>query len=521
MNGQNLLFFFLPPLIGAVIGLFTNWLAIKMLFRPLKAYTLLGLRVPFTPGILPRERSGIAQSLGATVAEDLLTRDAVEARLSSPGFKAALEGALAQGGARALELKAGGLGRGLSPEMAAALKESASRALASLAASEPFKAGADAAVKLIVRELGPLRLSELAGTDAGAAFKERFEDPAFKDALARLACDAIYNCVRSALASGAGFSAFISRAAVEDIIRLSAKAAYPALAKGLSELMADATVKASLERIGAKLIRKTLDRFNAVQRFFIGLGQYDKAILDNMPATIADFSEAMNGLLGDEKTKAALIDRLAVLLGAALDRPLHSYGAFSSDEAVAASRERLFLSLRTALDKQRPADAPGLIKVALGGLRVEQVLEALPGIQSALSASTADWLASLLAHREERSGAAKALSGVIKGFAGAFSERAQAYSLGELSGLDDESLFRLARASSAGLAELAARESGALLASLDVRSLVVEKIDSLQMIEVERMLLRVIDRELRAVTWFGGILGFLIGIMQSIVFLFR
>jgi uncharacterized membrane protein YheB (UPF0754 family) len=188
---------------------------------------------------------------------------------------------------------------------------------------------------------------------------------------------------------------------------------------------------------------------------------------------------------------------------------------------VAASREKLYLSLRAALDKPRPADAPGLVEAALGGLRAEQLLEALPGIQQALSASTAEWLASLLAHREEKSGAAKALSGVIKGFADAFSERARAYSLGELSGLDDQSLFRLAHASSAGLAELAARESGALLASLDVRSLVVEKIDSLEMIEVERMLLRVIDRELRAVTWFGGILGFLIGIMQSIVFLFR
>ncbi len=521
MSGQALLFFFLPPLIGAVIGLFTNWLAIKMLFRPLKAYSLLGLRIPFTPGILPRERSGIAQSLGATVSEDLLTRDAVEARLSSPGFKAALEEALAQGGARVLELKAGGLGRGLNPELADALRKSASRAVASLAASEPFKAGADAAVKLIMGELGPLRLADLAGRDSGTALKERLRDPDFKDALARLACDAMFNCVRSALDSGAGFSAFVSREAVEDMVRLSATAAYPAVAKGLSELMADATVKASLERIGAKLIRKTLDRFNAVQRFFIGLGQYDKAILDNMPATIADFSEAMNGLLGDEKTKAALIERLASLLGAALDRPLRSFSAFSSEEAVAASRERLYLSLRAALDKPRPEDNPGLLKVALGGLRVEQLLEALPGIQKALGTSAADWLASLLGPREEKSGAAKALSAIVGGFASAFSERAQAYSVGELSGIDDEALSRIARASSSGLAELAARESGALLASLDVRGLVVEKIDSLEMIEVERMLLRVIDRELQAVTWFGGILGFLIGIMQSIVFLFR
>ena len=42
------------PLIGMIIGYFTNWLAVKMLFRPRRAKYIAGRRLPFTPGVIPR-----------------------------------------------------------------------------------------------------------------------------------------------------------------------------------------------------------------------------------------------------------------------------------------------------------------------------------------------------------------------------------------------------------------------------------------------------------------------------------
>lgn len=41
--------------IGAVIGGVTNMIAVKMLFHPFKAYYIFGKRVPFTPGLIPKE----------------------------------------------------------------------------------------------------------------------------------------------------------------------------------------------------------------------------------------------------------------------------------------------------------------------------------------------------------------------------------------------------------------------------------------------------------------------------------
>jgi uncharacterized membrane-anchored protein YjiN (DUF445 family) len=79
---NTLLLFLVPPLVGAVIGFITNVVAIRMLFRPLRAYRLFGIRIPFTPGILPRERAKLARSIGAMVERELLTPAILRERLA-------------------------------------------------------------------------------------------------------------------------------------------------------------------------------------------------------------------------------------------------------------------------------------------------------------------------------------------------------------------------------------------------------------------------------------------------------
>ena len=78
---RTLLLFFLAPVIGALIGYITNSIAIKMLFRPLREIRIFGIRVPFTPGILPKQRNRLAQSIGAMVERELITPEIIRKRL--------------------------------------------------------------------------------------------------------------------------------------------------------------------------------------------------------------------------------------------------------------------------------------------------------------------------------------------------------------------------------------------------------------------------------------------------------
>ena len=75
--------YLISSFVGAVIGYITNWLAIKMLFRPHRQLKFLGLKVPFTPGLIPKERFRISRSVGQTIGEHLLTKETIVESLCS------------------------------------------------------------------------------------------------------------------------------------------------------------------------------------------------------------------------------------------------------------------------------------------------------------------------------------------------------------------------------------------------------------------------------------------------------
>lgn len=62
-----------PPLAGAVVGYFTNDVAIKMLFRPYTAKYIGKYRVPFTPGLIPSNQERLATRISDTIMGSLLT----------------------------------------------------------------------------------------------------------------------------------------------------------------------------------------------------------------------------------------------------------------------------------------------------------------------------------------------------------------------------------------------------------------------------------------------------------------
>lgn len=78
---------FIIPLTAGFVGYMTNWLAIKMLFRPFKPrwYTL-GWQ-----GIIPRTRDKLAANVANVVADRLVTQEELNKTLSSDAVRSALE----------------------------------------------------------------------------------------------------------------------------------------------------------------------------------------------------------------------------------------------------------------------------------------------------------------------------------------------------------------------------------------------------------------------------------------------
>lgn len=80
-----------PPLVGAAIGYMTNYVAIKMLFRPLKPWRIGGYRLPLTPGVIPAKRLELADNIGEMVGEHLLPSADINRAINSARFQNELQ----------------------------------------------------------------------------------------------------------------------------------------------------------------------------------------------------------------------------------------------------------------------------------------------------------------------------------------------------------------------------------------------------------------------------------------------
>ncbi len=78
MDLSRILLYISPPILGGLIGYYTNDIAIKMLFRPYKAIYILGQKVPFTPGLIPSNQERLGQNIANAIMKSLLTPEEIQ-----------------------------------------------------------------------------------------------------------------------------------------------------------------------------------------------------------------------------------------------------------------------------------------------------------------------------------------------------------------------------------------------------------------------------------------------------------
>ena len=77
---------------AAIVGWFTNWLAIQMSFNPIQ---FVGIGVIGWQGVIPRNRDRMAENISRVVGEDLLGREYLLQQVQSAALQENLHGFLA------------------------------------------------------------------------------------------------------------------------------------------------------------------------------------------------------------------------------------------------------------------------------------------------------------------------------------------------------------------------------------------------------------------------------------------
>jgi uncharacterized membrane protein YheB (UPF0754 family) len=240
-------------------------------------------------------------------------------------------------------------------------------------------------------------------------------------------------------------------------------------------------IHGALETQGRLFLNNAIFKLNAVQRFFISAGQYDKTLRERMPEIIDDLIYQLEELLGEREIRERL----------------RSYTTASIQGILMAEADSAELSplvsgwIKTVLDR-----SPGEL---LANADRDALVRLLRGALGFLTA-------------RETGESEGAFSRAFRAFAGEHRD----LRLGELLSISPERKAALDSLLCDKLLALADREIGAVLGTIKVRSLVSERIDSLEMIDVEHIVLDVMANQLKWINLFGAILGGLMGLFQSV-----
>lgn len=521
----------LPPLIGAIIGYFTNWLAIKMLFRPYTTIKVAGLRVPFTPGILPRERERLAQSLGETVAQELLTPQVIKMRIQSPEIRTtaesavriALSGFLDQEAARlfageqdapaTMPAKLEGAGKETDEQGPRRVPSLAGQVLSSfrqLASSSELRTSIQSILSEFLRRAGAIELGSL-------VTREQFARSIVG------AAEALEARSGSAEASDRGsrnaslFGAIVALppdAAVKVLADALIPRAYDIALPHIGVFLRSDEFKARLESEAHAFVTRALGRLGPMQRLFVSISGYDAKIAQTMPDTIEDLIGTVEHLLRDPIAPQRVSEAICAVVIAQRAR--------ASGDGKAGE---------TAESGPNAAFALSSFARALGGARAE-LRERAERVYDRLAAATLQDIVSLPVSADEvsdvalsafartlaqGSGSASTLGDL---FVQVLRESAKGKTIAEFFGVGERDIAQISKTLSSALLSLIETRMPLLVEAIDIRSMVAERIDSLDMKEVERIVLQVVKKELAWITWLGGILGALIGFVQSLISIF-
>ncbi len=90
---DNILLWVTLPFVAALIGWFTNFLAVRMIFRPYRQVRFFGIKVQ---GLLPKRKVEFAASIGATVEQHLISSEDIGKLLDDPEISKKLRGTISE-----------------------------------------------------------------------------------------------------------------------------------------------------------------------------------------------------------------------------------------------------------------------------------------------------------------------------------------------------------------------------------------------------------------------------------------
>lgn len=500
----------LTVLAGAVIGYTTNWIAIRMLFRPLKEKRFLGLRVPFTPGVIPRGKGRLAGAVGNAVGGMLLTEEKVVQHLLQPEVEDQMRRFLAEG---MVKIREGGVSVGEAlggPGGDAQLQRELTELVSGLAVKIVRGEAARRAAGRLARETAGYLLDQTVADTLDAVEAENMlaaleqlpasvlQQPSVQQELKCM----LAGQIEKFLGSNRPVEYYLPGAVREGIHQFINDQAPRIIAVIEQYINSPAARQAIKDRIEGFFESSTIKRF--VNGLFQLMGNGSDMLVQRLAGEIARF-------FADEKNRAEIVERLHLLVDEALAKRVSDITA-GLDEA--GKREKAAEIAAWAVDKlgdPNVADAlAGAAREILDKNRSRTWRELASQANPAWPAKLTVYFERLVENLWERSELAQHVEALVRHEMAAFWQLPLGRILDLLPGgfvaESDGAATRLYRL-------VVQKQVPGLLRFIDIRSMVRQRVEELDELQVEEMLLGIMRRELVAITWLGALLGAVLGLV--------
>ncbi len=527
----------LPILLGALIGYVTNAIAIRMLFRPLTEYRIGPFRVPFTPGVIPRQRHQLAQSIARMVSRELLTEGTFRKRLEDPTFQKRVYERLADLSERLFSTPLGSLMDAV-PMPVRELGVSFIRTVLREAfhGTSPFSSSKGSPLS---KTVGPeAAVPEPAARDRPfRILLEETLEQVWEIPLPAKVPEGIFRWIRESkggqrfiqrirqlaqmkIQKGITLGDLVGEDLHADRIYFVLEPLYPKVGSLIVQFLRTPEVKRALEIEGRFLLREILSELSFFQRLLITAGQYDRTLEERMPYIVEDVIQAVERAKDEGPIKEKILKAVAEELEKLLHQPL----LILYEKAGGKGMENLWKIFEQGMEQ-------GLLEI-LGSILVSNEKQDTPigiwvshvfGIpRRELTPRTLELIRMWLVPAEvpgerERSTIGEELRAIFRKMWAVPRKVLGDRTLGDLFPLTREEKNSLDLFLIRTIFDILSSKLPNILAALDIEELVTKRIDELDIREVEELLLSVISRHLRWINVFGGILGALIGATQVLV----
>ena len=523
MNLHVLLEYLMPPLVGAFIGYMTNYIAIRMLFRPLKAWRVFGTRVPMTPGVIPARRQELAAKLGRTVGRHLMTPEDVGRALEKPVFQEDLRQVVGNKIDQFLDSEHGTVDSLLPPGRRTWLvnglrlaNDAVTEAVFEYLAGDDFAQRFHAALRhkseeWLARDLGELVPPEKSA-DVQHRVQHRIRDLLQSDRAADAVKTGIDDKFEQACRSDKTLRELLPEDAPNLFHSLIDDEVPPMLAK-LGGMLDDPEVRdrltARLESVVREFL-KSLSGFSGLLARFVDTDQ----LYTRIPEFLNQAEEEIADWLNEDRTQAQAADLLKERADAFLDQPLSSvlhklpFEKLDGTKRFIQDETLRFLRSESAATLTMAALERGWNQVRRRPLRslLNQVLPD-DGVEETRKRFADALLAALQSETSRRA------------FRQILDERTSTWIFERRLGkpgerIPDDLRDQLPELVHQQLLDILRREFPSLMNTLNVERLVEENVNSLSIQEVEGLLLDIMRRHFAYINCFGGVLGFVIGCLN-------